>query len=183
MRPYIASRSIPNLLIGFTVAFQSGAPLRSAFDDAFDLFDQGASWGVTATIMQVKPDPLVAQLEEIIVNTGAVAETGAGGRARFTLEAARDVVDGERGEPGTTGGTTGGTTSGTTTGGTTGTTGGGSGGTTGTTGGGTSGSGSGGGSISGGSTTGSPSPTCSSIVECAVHEATKSPSPSPSESP
>lgn len=86
MRRYL-SRKPSDLLIGFTIAENSDRPLRGAFENAFELFDAGARWGVAAAILEVEPRPLVAELEDLILGTGAVAAKG-GGRATFDLAAA-----------------------------------------------------------------------------------------------
>lgn len=86
MRRYL-SRKPSDLLIGFTIAENADTPLRGTFEKAFDLFDAGARWGVAAAILEVEPRPLVAELEDLILGTGAVAAKG-GGRATFDLAAA-----------------------------------------------------------------------------------------------
>lgn len=86
MRRYL-SRKPSDLLIGFTVARTSDRALRPTFEDAFDLFDAGARWGVAAAILEVQARPIVAQLEDLILGTGAVAASG-GGNASFDLAAA-----------------------------------------------------------------------------------------------
>ena len=45
--------------------------------------DEGAGYGVTATILDAKSNTLVAQLERLIVDTGAVAGDGGAGDASF----------------------------------------------------------------------------------------------------
>ena len=80
------SRSVSDLLVAFTIAENDpDGSLKGTFVDAFDLFDQGASYGVTAAILDVRGAPLVAQLERLIVDTGAVAADGGAGEATFAL--------------------------------------------------------------------------------------------------
>lgn len=89
MKPFL-SRRPADLLIGFTIA--ENAPdhsLRKGFLDAFELFDDGAVWGVAAGIMDVKPRPLVADLDEVILGTGIVAG-GTGDTAEFSVAAASE---------------------------------------------------------------------------------------------
>ncbi|MGH2731257.1 MAG: hypothetical protein ACRDJI_11705 [Actinomycetota bacterium] len=80
MKRYIDSR-VPtaDLLIGFTVGLEADGALDDRVDDAFDLFEDGARWGVAATIMDVNRNPLIATLDDIIETTGvASAEPGEG---------------------------------------------------------------------------------------------------------
>lgn len=86
VRGYL-SRKPSDLLIGFTIAQRTDRPLRRAFKQAFGLFDAGARWGVAAAILEVEPRPLVAELKDLILGTGAVAGRG-GGSARFDVAAA-----------------------------------------------------------------------------------------------
>lgn len=85
MRSYL-DREPSDLLIGFTIARIADGALDRAFRDAFDLYDQGARWGVAAKILDVEPRPIVAQLERLILGTG-VAD-GSGKNAEFTVAAA-----------------------------------------------------------------------------------------------
>ena len=83
MRPYM-SRSVADLLVAFTIADNApGGSMKRSFRAAFDYLDDGASYGVAATILKAKSSPLVAQLEELIVGTGAVAADGGAGSASF----------------------------------------------------------------------------------------------------
>ena len=83
MAPYL-SRPVNDLLVGFTIAENDpDASLKSSFRQAFAYMDEGASYGVAATLLDVKPQPLVAQLEDMIVGTGAVAADGGAGEATF----------------------------------------------------------------------------------------------------
>lgn len=82
MRPYI-SRPVTDLLVAFTIANNSPGPLERSFETAFDYMDEGASYGVAATILDAKSNTLVAQLERLIVDTGAVAGDGGTGDASF----------------------------------------------------------------------------------------------------
>ncbi|MDP9067230.1 MAG: hypothetical protein M3N53_02635 [Actinomycetota bacterium] len=86
MKPYLR-REPADLLIGFTIARNADGSLRRGFQSAFGLFDQGARWGVAAKIMRVETQPVVAQLERIILGTGVVAAKG-NGKAAFTVAAA-----------------------------------------------------------------------------------------------
>jgi hypothetical protein len=85
---FYLNRKPPDLLIGFTIARIADGPLERAFKAAFDLYDQGARWGVAAKILDVEPRPIVAQLERLILGTGVVAADGSGNRAEFTVAAA-----------------------------------------------------------------------------------------------
>lgn len=83
MRSYL-SRPVDDLLVAFTIAENTpSSSLKSSFQKAFDYFDDGASYGVAATILDAKSEPLVAQLERLIVGTGAVAADGGAGEASF----------------------------------------------------------------------------------------------------
>jgi hypothetical protein len=83
MRGYL-SRPAEDLLVAFTIADNDpDAPFKGSFTKAFRLFDDGASYGVAATILDARTRPLVAQLEELIVGTGAVAADGGAGSATF----------------------------------------------------------------------------------------------------
>ncbi len=93
MSDYLRRRPI-DLLIGFTVADNSQLQLKSAFRKAFGLYDDGATWGVTATIMDVSPGPIVAQLEDLIVGTGAIAADGESDEPEFTVAAAEAGEEG-----------------------------------------------------------------------------------------
>ncbi len=80
-------RKPADLLIGFTIARNAESALPRAFEQAFDLFDDGARWGVAASIMRVDSRPVVAQLERVI--SPVVAATGTGRRGgAFTVAAA-----------------------------------------------------------------------------------------------
>lgn len=81
-------REPSDLLIGFTIARIADGALERAFRTAFDLYDQGARWGVAAKILDVEPRPIVAQLERLILGTGVVAADGSGNTAEFTVAAA-----------------------------------------------------------------------------------------------
>lgn len=82
MRPYL-SRPVTDLLVAFTIAENSPGAPKASFQDAFDYMDEGASYGVAATILDAKSDNMVAQLEDLIVGTGAVAGDGGTGDASF----------------------------------------------------------------------------------------------------
>jgi hypothetical protein len=82
MRPYL-SRPVTDLLVAFTIADNSPGGFGNTFETAFDYMDEGASYGVAATILRAKSATLVAQLEKLIVDTGAVAGDGGAGDATF----------------------------------------------------------------------------------------------------
>ena len=87
------SRPPADLLVAFTIATNDEKlGLENSFERAFDLRDQGSRWGVAATIMEVEPQALVAQLDRLILGTGVLAD-GTGGSADFTFaSAAGDAV-------------------------------------------------------------------------------------------
>ena len=85
LQPYLKRRPA-DLLIGFVVAQRADAPLDAAFEEAFELYDDGARWGIVAAIMGVQPDPILAQLEQVILGTGVAKNDG--GEAAFTVAAA-----------------------------------------------------------------------------------------------
>ena len=87
MRRYLQRKPV-DLLIGFTIARNAPLRLEEGFEDAFRLYDQGARWGVAATIMKVEPRPVVAQLRTLILGTGVVAADGSGSEADFSVAAA-----------------------------------------------------------------------------------------------
>jgi len=81
MESYL-SRPLPDLLVGFTIANNDpDVSFSKSFKLAFKYMDQGASYGVAAALLDVKPQPLVAQLEGMIVGSGAVAADGGAGDA------------------------------------------------------------------------------------------------------
>lgn len=103
MSRYLDRKTL-DLLIGFTVADNARSSLESAFKKAFHYRDAGASWGITAAIMKVKPQPVVAQLEDVILGTGVVAAGGEAEEAEFSVAAAEASeqgvpLDGTRSEP------------------------------------------------------------------------------------
>lgn len=85
LQPYLRRRPA-DLLIGFVLAQRSERPLDEAFATAFDLYDDGARWGIVAAIMRIQPDPILAQLEQLILGTGVAKKDG--GEAAFTVAAA-----------------------------------------------------------------------------------------------
>lgn len=100
MRSYLARsrpNDVPDLLIGFNIALQSRQPFKKAFRSAFRYFEDGGDWGVVAAILGVRARPLLAQLDDVIDGTGAVAQ-GADSEAEFTLAAAEaaggETIDG-----------------------------------------------------------------------------------------
>lgn len=92
IKPYL-SESPEDLLVGFTIADNSVAPIASSFRRAFRLFDASGAWGIVAALMDVRGGALLADLERIIVGTGVVAR-GRGGRAAFTIAAAESAGSG-----------------------------------------------------------------------------------------
>ena len=85
--------STSDLLIAYSIADSDTARQRDeSLTTAFGLRRDGGQWGVVATIMDVRPDPLIAGLEDLIFAAGAVAEApdGAvslsGGPARDTRD-------------------------------------------------------------------------------------------------
>jgi hypothetical protein len=93
VRPYLKRRPV-DLLIGFTVAQNDrDRSLKSSFKQAFHLYDDGATWGITATILNVAPRPVLAQLEDVIIGTGVVADSGTGDEPAFTVAAAEEGSD------------------------------------------------------------------------------------------
>jgi hypothetical protein len=87
MAGYVDSRrGTEDLLIGFTVGLEADRALKSGVDRAFELFDDGARWGVAAAIMEVNENPLIAALEGIIEATG-VASAEPGEAPDFSTEA------------------------------------------------------------------------------------------------
>ncbi|HEV3472420.1 MAG TPA: hypothetical protein VG408_04340, partial [Actinomycetota bacterium] len=87
MKPYLRRPPV-ELLTAFTIATNTDAhSFESAIQDAFDLRDDGGEWGVVAAILRSNPRLLLADLSDIIVATGAVAD-GGGETAEFTLAAA-----------------------------------------------------------------------------------------------
>jgi len=85
LQPYLRRRPA-DLLIGFVLAQRSDMPLGAGFKQAFGHFDDGARWGIVAALMHVQPDPLLAQLEQLILGTGVAGKDG--GEAAFTVAAA-----------------------------------------------------------------------------------------------
>lgn len=87
MKPYLR-RPPSDLLTAFTIATNTDAhPFASAITEAFSLRDDGGEWGVVAAILRADPRLLLADLNDIIVATGAVAG-GQGDTAEFSLAAA-----------------------------------------------------------------------------------------------
>lgn len=83
-----------DLLIGFTVAENSVIrSLERSFEMAMGYRDNGGRWGIVASILEVKPKALVADLKSVIVATGA---GGGGGQSepQFTVASASDALSG-----------------------------------------------------------------------------------------
>ena len=84
MRSYL-TRAPGDLIVAFLIA--SNDPklsLKQSFVRAFRLRDAGAQWAVAATIMDVETNPLLAQLDRLILGTSVVAD-GPGASADFTF--------------------------------------------------------------------------------------------------
>lgn len=95
MRPYL-KRNTVELLIGFSVAENArDASLKSAFKRALRLRKDGGRWGVVASILRSPHNDLLADLESIIVGTGA--GNRGGGEPEFTLAAAAEATGGTSG--------------------------------------------------------------------------------------
>jgi hypothetical protein len=99
MRRYLKRRPV-DLLIGFTVADNDTRhPLPDSFETAFDYYDDGATWGITAAIMKVRARPVVAQLEDVILGTQVVTAGGGIEEPEFSVAAAAAAEGGEPGVP------------------------------------------------------------------------------------
>ena len=70
---HLRRERVPDLLIGFTIARNTEAPLADAFEESFRYRDQGGRWGLIARIMGAKENRLVAQLGRTILDTGILA--------------------------------------------------------------------------------------------------------------
>lgn len=97
MKRYL-SRPTIDLLTAFVIANHAPGALDRDFQRAFKLFDEGADWAVTASILNASFKPLVAELTDIASATGAVAG-GSGGQAVFTVAAAQAVNGASGGGP------------------------------------------------------------------------------------
>ncbi|HYP22085.1 MAG TPA: hypothetical protein VEV43_00765 [Actinomycetota bacterium] len=97
LKPYLRRDPI-NLLVGFTIASHEDGPLGASFRRAFDLFDRGAEWSVAATIMGVKLEAVLADLEDIAT---VAVEAASGGDDSFTAAAAVLAEGGKLPPPGT----------------------------------------------------------------------------------
>lgn len=73
LRGYVDDERVQDLVIGFTIAGQSPAPLSSAFTRVFEYRHQDGSWGLIAHIMEVHQDRLVAAIGDTILDTGVLA--------------------------------------------------------------------------------------------------------------
>ena len=97
LKPYLDQPTI-DLLVGFTVASTTEEyEFAPAVRKAFGYRDQGGTWGVIAAILHSNHRLLVADLTDIAVSTGAVAE-GTGEEVQFTVAAA-ESVDASTNEP------------------------------------------------------------------------------------
>lgn len=80
LTPYLASRR-SDLLLGLIVAGEAnipGADLGTRFSRVFDLWNQGATWGLIAFEFAVAQEGVFGKLLEAIQKAGLVSETGAG---------------------------------------------------------------------------------------------------------
>jgi hypothetical protein len=87
-------RPTVDLLTAFTIAantseFEFGEAIRKSFR----YHDDGGSWSVVAEILRSKPALVLADLSDIFVATGAVAD-GSAENAQFTVAAAEAADDG-----------------------------------------------------------------------------------------
>jgi hypothetical protein len=88
MRGYLKRRPV-DLLIGFTLAENDAKrSLKKSFEKAFDYYDAGATWGITAAIMKVPARPVIAQLENVILGTQVVTAGGEVEEPEFSVAAA-----------------------------------------------------------------------------------------------
>ncbi|MGH2757893.1 MAG: hypothetical protein ACRDI3_08905 [Actinomycetota bacterium] len=93
IKPYLKRRTI-DLLTAFTIATNTKEySFGEAIEEAFRHHDAGGSWAVVAEILRSKPSLLLADLSDIIVATGAVAD-GSGEEAQFTVAAGEAADDG-----------------------------------------------------------------------------------------
>lgn len=98
MRSYMR-RDPLNLLVAFTIARHDDGALASSFRRAFTLYDRGAEWSVAASIMGVKLEPVISDLEDIAT---VAVEAASGGDDSFTVAAAALAdAGGGTGDPGT----------------------------------------------------------------------------------
>ncbi|MGH2754825.1 MAG: hypothetical protein ACRDLB_10365 [Actinomycetota bacterium] len=99
MRRYLR-RATDDLLIAFTIAENApGHAMKRAFTQAFELRDNGGRWGLVATILDTRPNPLLADLTDLIVATGVVD-----GNSEGTAEPEFDLAAGAGSAPGEGGG-------------------------------------------------------------------------------
>ena len=83
MRRYM-SRPVGDLLVAFTIALNNNeGSVKDSFERALAYLDGGASYGVAASLLNARSSALLAQLEELIVDTGAVAADGGTGEVSF----------------------------------------------------------------------------------------------------
>jgi hypothetical protein len=75
---YLKRERVPDLLIAFTIARTTEAPLAAAFEESFRYRHQGGRWGLIARIMSAKENRLVAQLGRTILDTGILADASEG---------------------------------------------------------------------------------------------------------
>ncbi len=88
MRRYL-SRPVADLLVAFTIAGNGpDSSFKAAFKRAISYLDAGATYGIAAAILEMEAKDLVAQLEGLVRDTGAVADGGGAGDATFTVGSA-----------------------------------------------------------------------------------------------
>jgi hypothetical protein len=81
MRAHLDHRPA-DLLVGLTIARSLPGSVGAAFEDAIDLYDRGARWGVAASILGAKPRPLLANLNNLVSRSGLAGGQGADSLAR-----------------------------------------------------------------------------------------------------
>jgi hypothetical protein len=74
VRPYLKGTPVTDLVIAFSIALLSDDRLEDAFKDAMDHFEDGAAWAIVAVLLDVSPKPLIAQLEDVFLASGGVAQ-------------------------------------------------------------------------------------------------------------
>ncbi len=79
MGGHVKRERVSDLLIGFTIARNTEAPLAAAFEESFRYRDQGGRWGLIARIMSAREKRLVAQLGRTILDAGILAADASGG--------------------------------------------------------------------------------------------------------
>jgi FecR protein len=106
---YLRDRRVSDVLIGFTIARNTDAPLQESFERSFEYRNEGGKWGLIARIMDAEERELVAQLGRTIIDTGILAADADDEGPAFGADSAS--------REGSRGGTSGGPSPGTSTGG------------------------------------------------------------------